>query len=43
MIFALIAYGMARRVIAETSDTVPAPREPFARQARLMNLFHLRR
>ena len=43
VIFALIAYGMARRVIAETSDTVPAPREPFARQARLMNLFHLRR
>ena len=43
VLFALIAYGMARRVIAETSDTVPAPREPFARQARLMNLFHLRR
>ncbi len=43
VIFALIAYWVARNVIAETGDIVPAPREPFARQARLMNLFHHRR
>jgi hypothetical protein len=34
---------MARKVIAGTEGAVPAPREPFARQARLMNLFHNRR
>ncbi len=43
VIFAFIAYGVARKVIAETEGDVPAPREPFARQARLMNLFHNRR
>ncbi|MEM9427311.1 MAG: MATE family efflux transporter [Pseudomonadota bacterium] len=43
VIFALVAFALARRVIAETEGDVPAPREPFARQARLINLFHNRR
>ena len=43
VLFALIAFLVAQKVIAETGETVPAPREPFARQARLMNLFHNRR
>jgi Na+-driven multidrug efflux pump len=43
VMFALIAFSMARKVIAGTEGAVPAPREPFARQARLMNLFHNRR
>ncbi|MEM6385968.1 MAG: MATE family efflux transporter [Pseudomonadota bacterium] len=43
VIFALIAFTLARRVIAETEGDAPMPREPFARQARLMNLFHHRR
>ncbi|MGR3511203.1 MAG: MATE family efflux transporter [Paracoccaceae bacterium] len=43
VIFAAIAFMLARRVIAETEGDTPAPREPFARQARLMNLFHHRR
>ena len=43
VVFALIAILLTRRVIAETEGTAPEPREPFARQARLMNLFHLRR
>ncbi|MEO1537056.1 MAG: MATE family efflux transporter [Pseudomonadota bacterium] len=43
VIFAIIAYLLAQRVIAETSGSEPAPREPFARQARQMNLFHHRK
>jgi len=43
LIFAAIAFTLARRVIAETEGDAPAPREPFARQARLLNLFHHRR
>lgn len=43
VIFAALAFVMARRVIAETEGARPAPREPFARQARLMGLFHHRR
>ncbi|MEM7718841.1 MAG: MATE family efflux transporter, partial [Pseudomonadota bacterium] len=43
VIFALIAFLLAQRVIAETEGDTPAPREPFARQARQLNLFHHRR
>ena len=43
VIFALVAFFMARKIIQETGDNAPEPREPFARQARLMNLFHHRR
>jgi len=42
VIFALVAVLMARRMIAET-DTAPIEREAFAREARLLRLFHLRR
>ena len=42
-IFAIATIILARKVMAETADTVPAPREPFAREARLHRLFHLRR
>lgn len=42
-VFAVITMLLARRVMVETADTVPAPRDPFAREARLHRLFHLRR
>jgi putative MATE family efflux protein len=42
-IFAVITLGLARKVMSETADKVPEPRDPFAREARLHRLFHLRR
>lgn len=41
-VFALVAYLLARRVIAR-QDSKAEPAEPFARQARLFSLFHHRR
>lgn len=41
VIFGLIAFGLARRVMARSS--APAPAEPFQRQARLLQIFNLRR
>lgn len=41
-VFALVAYLLARRVIAR-QDSNADPAEPFARQARLFSLFHHRR
>lgn len=43
VVFAGIALLMVRRVLDEAADKAPAPREPFARQARLHQLFHARR
>ena len=43
VLFALLALVVARRVLAETAGKPPAVRDPFARQARLHQLFHLRR
>ncbi|MDJ0638260.1 MAG: MATE family efflux transporter [Paracoccaceae bacterium] len=43
VVFAAIAFLMARSVMAKTADRAPDPREPFARQGRLHSLFHLRR
>ncbi|MBT8408953.1 MAG: polysaccharide biosynthesis C-terminal domain-containing protein, partial [Alphaproteobacteria bacterium] len=44
LIFAAVAYLMARRVMSEAATAVPGtPAEPFARQARLFQLFHHRR
>jgi len=42
LIFGLLAAWMALRVIAR-GGAPAAPRAPFARQARLMSLLHLRR
>jgi hypothetical protein len=45
LIFGLLAAWMALRVITRGGDggEAAAPRAPFARQARLMSLLHLRR
>ncbi len=43
VVFAGIALVMVRKVLEETAGQAPAPREPFARQARLHQLFHSRR
>lgn len=41
-LFALLAWLLVRRVMAEGGQT-PPPRQPFQRQARLVQLFHHRR
>ena len=43
VVFALFALFLVRKVLDETAGQTPAPSEPFARQARLHQLFHLRR
>ena len=43
VIFALISLFLARKVLTETAGQTPTPSEPFARQARLHQLFHHRR
>ncbi len=43
VIFAGVAWALARKVMAKEADPDLPPREPWARQARLLQLFHLRR
>ncbi len=43
IVFALFALVLVRKVLSETAGQAPEPREPFARQARLHQLFHDRR
>ncbi len=43
VIFALISLVLVRKVLSETAGQAPTPSEPFARQARLHQLFHHRR
>lgn len=43
LVFAVIAFFLVRRVMARTEGQSPAPAEPFAREARLFQLFHHRR
>ncbi|NNE79784.1 MAG: MATE family efflux transporter [Silicimonas sp.] len=43
VVFAAIAFFLARRIMAEAADTPPKPREPFARQVRLFQTLHHRR
>ena len=43
IVFAVIAWWLARRVIAKAAETEADPQERFARQARLFQLVHHRR
>lgn len=43
LVFAVIAFFLVRRVMARTEGEGAAPPEPFAREARLFQLFHHRR
>jgi len=43
LLFALIAFYLVRRVMTRTEGESVAPAEPFAREARLFQLFHHRR